>query len=131
MQAGKPTGCVRIRCADSFGRPVDGLVTVTNICGETVFRGLTRGGEAAFRVCRRAEYRIRVEAGRCYSPASASRWAVLGPGSGGSFCFVFGAAEPSVPAAFLLTDRNYGGLPISKGAVYLWRTPISSTSQTA
>lgn len=131
MLGNEAAGFVRILCADPWGRPVNGRVTVTDICGETVFRGLTHGGTAVFRVCRREEYRIRAEAGCCFSPAAVNRWAVLDPETGGSLHFVFGAAGGIVsPAAFLLTDRYYGGLPISKGAIYLWRVPISSISRT-
>lgn len=103
------------------------FVQARNPRGEIVFEGYTQKcGSVRFLIDCDLEYQISVYAPAGFCPGAAHRWVRFSQRCDGYLYFVFCQAPPCCSSCkeILLTDQHYAGLPISKGAIFLWRVPM-------
>jgi len=128
MAEAKRHGEVVIKCISDKCIFSEYAVTVSNSRNEIVFHNNTsKNGIAEFEINTCDEYLIRVEPKRYNSPRAAYRWVTLSPSRHCCLYFIFSTELSShgvTKSTFFLTDRNYDGLLIKKGEMYLCRVPM-------
>lgn len=122
---------ITVKCANRgkifLGIHTTFFVQARNSDGQVLFEGYTgKDGSVRFPAECDLEYRISVYAPSDFSPRAAHRWLRLSQGCGRYLCFMFCQEPPccSLCRTISLTDRHYAGLPILKGAIFLWRVPM-------
>lgn len=119
---------ILIKCLPNYRPWFEYTVTVFDSHNQVIYEGVTsEDGMAELQVAACDEYKIRVGSRKPLSPAAICRWLTLCPREDCSLYFIFSPVfcpRHITRATFFLTDRNYQGLPISKGEITLWRAPM-------
>lgn len=125
MDIQSQSGRVTIRCVANVCTSSCFYVTVFDSNNIVIFQGYTDCfGLIRFSICVCDEYRIKVENFDHLSPGASNKWVDLNPSRNYGLYFYFKSPvlrQTPTTRVFSLNDRYYGGLPISKGDIFLWQ----------